>query len=473
MRRTWITVGLLVGTFLASIEATVVGTAMPSIADQLGGFHLFPWVFSAYLLAQTISIPLYGRLADLLGRRATYIAGVSLFLVGSVACGLAPSMELLVAARALQGLGAGCVLPLTMTIFGDLYEVQLRTKLQGLFSLVWGVSSVVGPLAGGAIVLKWSWRWVFLSNLPFGLVALALVGVLLREPARARREHRLDVAGAVLLSAATMLLLVSLLPAEQRPQGLSAAVWLGLAAAAALGFVLVERRHPEPLVPLDLFRDRVHLAANSAGVLLGVVLFGIVGYVPLYVQGVRGGTPVEAGATLIPLSLGWTAASIVAGRLVRRVGFQSLVRFGSALIAAGAAMALIELWRGVPLLGLIGLTAYGVGMGCCISSFTVSVQERVPHTRRGIATALTQFSRTIGGSIGVALLGALLLSVVGQDPTAGGDLAAIAPALRDQLGHGLVAVFTAMAAAAIAAGIVGILLFPRVEEGMAGPQQGP
>ncbi|MBW2528975.1 MAG: MFS transporter [Deltaproteobacteria bacterium] len=473
MRRTWITVGLLVGTFLASIEATVVGTAMPSIADQLGGFHLFPWVFSAYLLAQTISIPLYGRLADLLGRRVTYVAGVSLFLMASVACGLAPSMELLVAARALQGLGAGCVLPLTMTIFGDLYEVQLRTKLQGWFSLVWGVSSVVGPLAGGAIVHAWSWRWVFLSNLPFGLVALTLVGVLLREPARARREHRLDVAGAALLSTATMLLLVALLPAEQRPLALPVAVWLGFAAATVAAFLLVERRHPEPLVPLDLFRDRVHVAVNSAGVLLGVVLFGIVGYAPLYVQGVRGGTPVEAGAMLIPLSLGWSAASIVAGRLVRRVGFQFLVRLGSGLIATGAALARIGLWRDVPLLGLLGLTAYGVGMGCCISSFTVSVQERVPHARRGIATALTQFSRTIGGSIGVALLGALLLSIAGQDPTAGGDLASITPTLRSQLAHGLSAVFSVMAAAAIAAGVIGTVLFPRVEQGMSAPHRTP
>jgi len=466
MRRTWITVGLLVGTFLASIEATVVGTAMPSIADQLGGFHLFPWVFSAYLLAQTVSIPLYGKLADVLGRRGTYVGGVALFLVGSVACGLAPTMELLVAARALQGLGAGAVLPLTMTIFGDLYEVEQRTKLQGLFSLVWGVSSVVGPLAGGAIVLHWSWRWVFLINLPFGLVSLALVGLLLSEPGRARRAHRLDLAGAALLTSATLLLLVSLLPADQRPAGIAAWLWLALAAAAGVAFLLAERRHPEPLVPLDLFRDRVHVAANAGGVLLGVVLFGVVSYVPLYVQAVRGGTPVQAGALLIPLSLGWTLASIVAGRLVRRVGFQALVRFGAGLIAGGALSALAGVWLEVPLLGLLGLTAYGVGMGCCISSFTVSVQERVPGNRRGIATALTQFSRTIGGSVGVALLGALLLAMVGSDPTAGGDLAALAPAVVALLDRGLAAVFAAMAGAALAAGVLLILLFPRVEEGM-------
>jgi EmrB/QacA subfamily drug resistance transporter len=376
-RRRAITAALLLGTFLASIEATVVGTAMPSIVDQLGGFALYPWVFSAYLLAQTISIPLYGRLADLYGRRAAYVGGVSIFLVGSILCGMAPSMEALVAARALQGIGAGSVLPLTMTIFGDLYEVSVRTKLQGLFSLVWGVSSVAGPLAGGAIVLHWSWRWVFLLNVPFGLISALVIGLLLRETGFERRQRRLDIGGAVLLSVATGLLLLALLPEEQRPGGLPPLAAVAGAILGGAAFLLVERRHPEPLVPLDLFRDRVHIAANAAGVLLGVVLFGVVSYVPLYVQGVCGGTPVEAGATLIPLSFGWTGASIVAGRLVARVGFRFLVRTGSALIAAGSIVGAGGIYHGFSTLGIIGLCLYGVGMGCCISSFTVSVQERV------------------------------------------------------------------------------------------------
>ncbi len=462
------------GTFLASIEATVVGTAMPSIAEQLGGFHLYAWVFSAYLLAQTVSIPLYGRLADLWGRRATYVGGVSLFLVGSVACGLAPTMELLVAARALQGLGAGAVLPLTMTIFGDLYDVEARTKLQGLFSLVWGVSSVAGPLAGGAIVQHWTWPFVFWINLPFGLVSLALVGLLLREQGYAGGDRRIDWAGMALLSAATLLLLVALLPAEQRPGPLPGWAWLALAAAGAAAFLAVERGRPTALVPLDLFRDRVHVAANGAGVLLGVVLFGVVSYVPLYVQAVRGGTPVSAGAALIPLSLGWSTASVVAGRLVRRVGFQNLVRTGSAMIAAGAALALLGVWREWPAaVALAGLTSWGVGMGCCISSFTVSVQERVPPRRRGIATALTQFSRSIGGAVGVALLGALLLALVGLDPTAQGDLAALTDAQRAALARGLTAVFAAMCVASLGAAAVAIALFPRVVEGMAEPDRSP
>ena len=462
-RRAAITAALLLGTFLASIEVTVVATAMPSIAEQLGGLALYPWVYSAYLLAQTLSIPLYGRLADLYGRRMIYVGGVALFLVGSLLCGLAPSMELLVAARALQGLGAGSVLPLTMTIFGDLYEVEARTKLQGAFSLVWGVSSVIGPLTGGVIVLQWSWPWIFWLNLPFGVVSLTVVGVLLRE-AGFRREHRLDLVGAALLCSATLSLMMALLPAEQRPLALHPAIWLGLSALLVAGFVRQEGRHPEPLVPLDLFRDRVHLAANASGLLLGVVLFGVVSYVPLYVQAVRGGSPILAGSVLIPLSLSWTLSTFVCGRLVMRVGFRALVRCGCSLVAAGGAIGALGVALDVPTLCIVGEMLYGFGMGATISSFTVSVQERVPPQRRGIATALTQFSRTIGGAVGVAALGAVLAHRVGPGLSEV-DFQALDRTLQAALDHGLTTVFWLMALSAILAAVLGIGLYPRVRDG--------
>jgi len=462
-RRAAITAALLVGTFLASIEVTVVATAMPSIVERLGGLALYPWVYSAYLLTQTVSIPLYGRLADLYGRRAIYVGGVGLFLVGSLLCGLAPSMEWLVAARALQGLGAGAVMPLTMTIFGDLYDVATRTKLQGAFSLVWGVSSVIGPLTGGAIVLRWSWPWVFWLNIPIGLASLVAVGLLLRETGF-RREHRLDLGGAASLAAATVLLLVALLPQDQRPLGWPPVVWLVAASLAGAAFGVLERRHPEPLVPLALFRDRVHLAANGAGVLLGVVLLGVVGYVPLYVQAVRGGSPILAGSVLIPLSLSWTVSTFVSGRLVSRVGFRALVRGGCALVAAGGVLGGLGVGLDQPWISIAGEMLYGFGMGATISSFTVSVQERVEARQRGIVTALTQFSRSIGGAVGVAALGAVLTRRLGTSSSEV-DVGQLDAGLREAMAGGLTLVFALMAASAVAAAVVGIGLYPRVKVG--------
>jgi EmrB/QacA subfamily drug resistance transporter len=438
---------------LASIEVTVVATAMPTIVRHLGGWPLYPWVFSAYLLAQTVTIPLYGRLADLYGRRATYAVGVALFLVGSVACGLAPSMGTLVAARLVQGAGAGCVLPLTMTIFADLYDLVTRTKLQGLFSLVWGTSSLAGPLVGGAIALHWSWRWVFLLNLPFGVLSVVIVLATLREPS-AHRRHRLDLLGAFLLAAATLLLLVGLLPAEQRPWALSPFWWFASVVAVAASFIIWEQRHPEPLIPLPLLRHRLHLAVNGAGLLLGMVLFGAVSYVPLYVQYVLGGTPLHAGLTLVPLSVGWSTASLLVGRLVQRVGFTALVRGGAVAVALGAALSFVAL--DVPLVALGGVVFYGLGMGALISCFTVSVQEHASPREKGIVTALAQFSRSIGGAVGVALLGVLA--------TRGGAQSVdhLVPAATGSLATGLHLVFGAMVALAWAAMVVTVLLFPRL-----------
>ncbi len=463
-RRQAVTSALMLGTFLASIEVTVVATAMPVIAERLGGLALYPWVFSAYLLTQTVTIPLYGRLADLIGRRWTYVGGVALFLVGATLCGLAPSMPLLVAARAVQGLGAGAVLPLTQTILGDLYEVSVRTKLQGLFSLVWGLSSVAGPLAGGAIVAHWEWPWVFWLNLPFGVISATVVGLLLEDP-EAERRPRLDLGGAVTLSGATLMLLLATLPAEQQPFPIPWWGWVARAAALAALFIRLQLRHAEPLIPLDLFRDRVQVAANATGVLQGMVLFGVISYLPLYLQSVRGHTPIEAGALLIPVSLGWTSATIIGGRVVRRVGFQLLVRLGSLSLAGGAALGLAGLEMGWDLLALVGETAYGVGMGLTISSFVVSVQERVPTARKGIATALSQFSRSIGGAVGVALLGGLLAAAAGGELPEPGT-AVTDPAMVGPLTRGLRAVFLAMTGGAVLAMILAVTIFPRVEEGM-------
>jgi MFS family permease len=349
-----------------------------------------------------------------------------------------------------------------MTIFGDLYEISARTKLQGLFSLVWGTSSVAGPLAGGAIVLHWSWPWVFWLNVPFGLVSAIVIGVLLRGRDVSSERPRLDLIGALLLTMATLSLLVALLPETQRPLDLSPAIWLAVSAALSITFVMFERRHEAPLVPLRLFRDRVQLAANVTGVLLGVVLFGIIGYLPLYIQVVRGGTPVEAGAAIIPLSFGWTMATIIAGRLVRRVGFRALVRTGCLSVGVGAVVGMIGLSLDELALTMLGIILYGVGMGSSISSFTVAIQERVEPKEKGIATALSQFSRSIGGAVGVALFGALLLAVAGVGVAEAGSAGALGSDGVERLAEGLEIVFISAVGVAVLAAIVGIVLFPKM-----------
>ncbi len=469
-RRSALTVGLLVGTLLASIEVTIVGAAMPSVVESLGGLTLFPWVFTAYLLTQTITIPLYGRLADLVGRRPTYVAGVVLFLIGSTLCGLAPSMNLLIAARLVQGLGAGVLLPLTMTIFGDIYPVAQRTRMQGWFSLVWGVSSVAGPILGGIIVSTASWRWIFFLNLPIGTVAAIMVSTLL-PPAPPRKRIRLDLGGSLTLALAVSAGMLALLPPEQR---LGEPVYfLGASAAILALFLYLERRHPEPMIPLSLFRNRVQAVVNSSGLLLGITLLGVVGFMPLTMRSVMGASPFWAGMALIPISVGWTTASVVAGHVVHHYGFRRIVRVGSVCVGLGG----LILWSGVEGMDLwemsLGMIAYGAGMGCCISSFTVAAQETAPAHQRGIATALTQFSRSIGGTIGIAMLGALmgmrLASFGVRDLSSNlGDPALVAP-----MHSALTEVFLAMALTGVLAAILCFLFFPEPAGALAGQEESP
>ncbi len=397
------TIALLVGTLLASMDVTVVGTAMPRITGKLGGLELYPWVFSIYLLASTVTGPIWGKLADLFGRKPTYIVSMLRFLLGSAACGAAPSMAWLVAARALQGIGAGANFTLTQTIFGDIFPVETRARMQGIFSFVWGVSSVIGPAVGGAIVTYWNWQWVFLINLPIGIAGLIGFSANFHEQVE-RREHRLDIAGAVLLSASITL-------------GLAALGRAGLPALAAalvlfVCFILVERRAAEPILPLDLFRDRVISIAAITGLLTGPLLFAFIAYVPLYLQGVLAIEPVWAGLMMAPMSVGWSSASFFGGRVILRSGFRPVVRGGSILIAISCA----GLWHSMPYLPslrgwiefIIADVIFGAGMGAALTAVVIATQERVSWERRGVATALIGLSRQVGSTLGVAAFGAVV-----------------------------------------------------------------
>lgn len=404
-----VTIGLMLGMSLAALDTTIVGTALPSIVGKLGGITLYSWVFSAYLLTSTTTVPIYGKLADLYGRKPLFLFGTAIFLIGSAASGAAQSMEQLIIFRAIQGLGAGAVLPLVLTIIGDIFALKERARVQGLFSGVWGLSSIVGPAIGGVIVDHFSWRWVFYINIPFGLLSAFLLIISLQENVE-RKKHSLDYLGTVTLTGGIVALLFAVL------QGGTSWAWnslpsIGLFAIAAILlilFLLQERRAAEPILPLTLFNNRIIAVASIGGVILGVVMFGITSYVPLFVQGVNGGTATSAGITLGPLLLAWPIAATLSSRIVIRYGYRFTSVLGAILETIGVGMVMFfNVNTGLPFI-VVAMVVIGTGLGLLSTAFVLSVQNAVPWNLRGVATASTQFFRTIGGTIGVAVMGSIL-----------------------------------------------------------------
>ncbi len=406
---------------LAALDATIVGTALPTIVADLGGVSLYSWLITAYLITSTTTVPLYGRIADMVGRKPVLIFGIIIFLVGSALCGLAQSMVQLILFRAVQGLGAGAIQPITFTIVGDLFPVEQRARVQGFFGGVWGTASIVGPSLGGLIIAVASWHWVFYINIPIGLAALLMLGRTYHEQV-VRQRHAVDFLGAALLTAGINALLLGLENAQYPVLYLVALGLLG-------GFVLVETRTPEPIVPLGLLAKPLIATGYLVSILSGAVQFGTTGFIPLFVQGALGGSPLSVGAVLAPMSIGWPVGSITAGRLILRLGYRPVLLGG--LMATTLGTAALQLLRpGTPLpLVMADVALVGLGMGLTSTPVLISIQNAVGWQQRGVATALNQFSRTIGGSLGVALMGALLnlqlearlagqLLGTGADPTA-------------------------------------------------------
>lgn len=402
--------GVMLGIFLASLEMTVVGTAMPTIIGKLGGVEIMGWVFAAYLVASTTTIPVYGKLADHFGRKPVFLLGTTLFLAGSALCGLAQSMTQLVIFRALQGLGAGAIMPITLTIVGDLFTLEQRARLQGLFSGIWGFSSVVGPMLGGYLTDRWHWRWVFYVNLPPGLLSMALLVAFFREERRERKERTLDVGGVVLLSVGVVALLLAMLQGGHawawRSTPSAAAFTVG--AAALVGFVWNELRVSDAMFPPALFRRPVIAVTSLASFVTGGVLFGVSSYVPPFVQAVGGGSAFDAGAALAPLSLGWVVSSITAGRAMLRFGFRPVALAGAVGMVLGAALLVGVAIDAPRALVVSSMVLIGAGMGASATALLICVQNVVGWAERGVATASVQFFRSIGGSIFVAAMGAVL-----------------------------------------------------------------
>jgi EmrB/QacA subfamily drug resistance transporter len=471
--RKLVTTGLVLAMFLAALEATAVGTAMPTVVADLGGVSRYSWVFSAYLLTATTTVPMYGKLADLFGRRRIFTIAIALFLGGAILCGTAHSLNQLIVYRAIQGLGAGGVMPVSITLVGDIYTLEERGKMQGIFSAVWATSSLVGPAAGGLITDLLSWRWVFYINLPFGIASIILLRAFLREEG-ARRQHRLDYLGTASLTLSVAVLLLALLEGpelwgwmDSRTLGILLFSLLGLAV-----FLWQEGRAQEPILPLELFRMRVIAVASLGGLLMGTLMYVAAAFVPMFTQGVLGGTAIDAGMTLAPMSIGWPIASTASGWLLMRFGYRPFILAGSAFGILGCLLlAAADPGSGkTPV--MVAMFFLGMGLGFTSTPYLLAVQNAVPWNRRGVATSSVQFFRSIGGAVTVAALGAVLNAhLVGQlghdvDPNVAlnPELRAAVPQealqpLVTALDGGLGNIYLVMAAMAVG-GLVVAFFFP-------------
>ena len=420
-RPTFVTAALLLGTFLAALDVNVVGTSMPTVVAQLGGLQLYGWVFSAYLLTSTTSVPLYGRLADLYGRKPLYLAAAVLFMIGSALCGVADSMLALILFRAVQGLGAGGLIPITITLFGDLYRAEQRALVQGIFSVVWGVSSVLGPLLGGLFVTYLSWRWIFWINIPLGIVSTGLLLLSLHEEVTPRRGHGdLNLASAAAVIGALSLLLTGLQRlGDVGFDRIAAGLMTGAAVLGGLLAVL-ERRSQSPMFPPAIFHARGPVVVYISGLGLGSILFPVGAFVPLLVQGVLHGTPTRAGLALVPMSVTWTTCTFTVGWLSQRLGYRPVVILGGALIFLGTALLALSFPAPTTPWIYAAMAILGAGMSLTITPTTIAIQDLIPWNLRAMTTAMMQFCRTIGGTVAMTVLGVLVTGRFMEAMPAGG-----------------------------------------------------
>jgi EmrB/QacA subfamily drug resistance transporter len=457
-QRAMVTAAVMAGMFLSAIDTTAVATAMPRIVESLGGLTLYSWVFSIYMLASTATVPLFGYLSDLYGRKRLYLLGVFLFVGGSVLCSASTNMGQLILFRGIQGIGAGALMPITYAIVGDIYDLEERAKMQAFFSGVWGVSSVVGPLVGGLITDLWSWRAIFFMNLPIGVVAAVLIVVYLKENVPGKQGGGIDMLALASLTAGVAALLVGLQLGGRTYAWLSPQI-IGLLMFSAAGiavFLLRDLRSDRPVLHPSLMSDRIFQVASGAGVFGGAALFGLAAYVPLYVQGVHAGSATLSGASLTPMTFGWVAGSIVAGRLLLMVGYRPTATWGLAAFIGGTLM--IAGSTASPSLTLLmaGMAVSGIGLGLSMTCFLIAVQNSAPPGLMGTATASVPFTRSIGGAIGVAAMGAVLLHSLGPEGLA--LSASGAASVAGPLSAAMFRVFLMASAFAAAALAIGVLL---------------
>lgn len=404
-----ILLAIMMTTGLVAIDSTILATAVPTIVREVGGFASFPWLFSVYLLTQAVAVPIYSKLADSVGRKPVVLIGVGLFLLGSVLCGFAWSMPALIAFRAVQGLGAGAIQPMAMTIAGDIYTVAERARTQGYIASVWAVSSIVGPTLGGVFSEFVSWRWIFFVNVPLCLVAGWLLVRHLHETV-ARTRHAIDWLGGSFLTVSLSLLVLAIL------EGGSAWSWTSapsitafvVGATLLIGFVIVERRVVEPVLPLWMLSRRIVLTTSLLSVAVGAILIGLTSYVPSYLEALLHVSPLTSGLTLAALTIGWPLAATLSGNLYLRIGFRSTVLLGSGVTVLGTIV--LAATAAHPSLVAVGLGCFvvGLGLGLVAPPSLIAAQSSVAWGERAVVTGTNMFARSVGSAVGVAALGALV-----------------------------------------------------------------
>lgn len=406
--------GLMLSMFLAALDQTIVGTALPTIVGSLRGLNDYSWVVTAYLLAATASTPLYGKMSDIYGRRPIMLFAISAFLVGSGLAGISQNMTQLIFFRGLQGLGAGGLMTMVFTVISDVVSPRERGRYQGLFGAVFGFASVAGPLLGGWLA-DVDWRWIFYINLPTGVVALAVVDRMLRLVRTPRRQHKIDYVGAAFMVASVVcILLATSWGGKQYPWGSATIISLFTAGGVfAVIFLYIETRAPEPILPLRLFRRRTFALANGGTLILGVGMFGGIIFIPLYLQIVRGHTPTQSGLLMLPMMLGIVSSSIISGRLISYIGrYKWFIVAGSVLVTTGLTL-FTHLGLTTPAWEVaVYMVVLGVGLGMFMQPLVLAVQNSVDPSDLGTATSTTTFFRSLGGSFGVAMMGAIVAAQV-------------------------------------------------------------
>ncbi len=450
-----ILLAIMVSTALVAIDSTILATAVPSVVKDIGGFSNFPWLFSVYLLASAVTVPVYSKLADTVGRKPVLIFGIAVFLLGSILCGFAWSMPALIAFRAIQGLGAGAILPMTITTVGDIYTLEERARVQGYIASVWAIASVVGPTLGGVFAQLDIWRGIFFVNIPLCVLALVLIARNFHEKLE-KRKHRIDYAGASLLTASMTLIILGSL------EGGNAWAWNSLASILVftgggvllIAFVLVELRAAEPVLPLGLFKRPLITTTTILGLGIGAGLIGLTAFVPTYLQVGTGASPLVAGLALATFTIGWPIAATTSGRLYLRFGFRSTAILGGVMVVIGTVV--LAAFSGTPSILLVAVTCFfiGAGFGYAAVPSLVAAQSSVQWAERGVVTGTNMFSRSLGQALGVAVLGAVANGVIAAHGGNATSPATIVPATT--------AVFIGVAIIAVAI-LVAALAMPRAE----------